>query len=187
MSPNGSLIVRNTTGPAKVWAYNTPSYYMTYDSWYVCGSSISDLRSYSSQDGSAVAAGRLVQPTRIAPLHNSSTTFLSCQTRSCNQLTWNHTMPNPLKRRLWFSSVAPQVTLNLIKSTFTGFLSVQRWTKLTLKNTQPAVTCCQWPLKILMTSLQVGILPGLRKTSCWFLCEFWQKISPLMVITFVSG
>ena len=41
--------------------------------------------------------------------------------------------------------------------------------------------------KILMTSLQVGILPGLRKTSCWFLCEFWQKISPLMVITFVSG
>ena len=32
MSPNGSLIVRNTTGPAKVWAYNTPSYYMTYDS-----------------------------------------------------------------------------------------------------------------------------------------------------------
>ena len=188
MSPNGSLIVRHT-GPTKVWAYYS---IILYDLWIMIHltdavPTISDLRSYSSQDGSAVAAGRLVQPTRIAPLHDSSTTLLSCQTRSYNQLTWNHTMPNPLKRHLWFGSVAPQVTLNLIKSTFTGFLSVQRWTKLALKNTQPAVTCCQWPLKILMTSLQVGILPGLRKTSCWFLCEFWQKISPLMVITFVSG
>ena len=157
MSSNESLIVRHT-GPTKVWAYYS---IILYDLWFIIHltdavPTISDLRSYSSQDGSAVAAGRLVQPTRIAPLHNSSTTFLSCQTRSCNQLTWNHTMPNPLKRQLWFSSVAPQVTLNLIKSTFTGFLSVQRWTKLALKNTQPAVTCCQWTQKFWWPVCKLG-------------------------------
>ena len=146
---------------------------------------ISDLRSYSSQDGSAVAAGRLVQPTRIAPLHDSSTTLLSCQTRSYNQLTWNHTMPNPLKRHLWLGSVASDLKpdkKHLHRISFCPTLNQTCVEKHSARShLLPMAT------KILMTSLQVGILPVLCKTSCWFLCEFWQKISPVMVKPLSQG
>ena len=188
MSPNGSLIVRHT-GPTKVCAYYS---IILYDLWIMIRltdavPTISDLRSYSSQDGSAVAAGRLLQPTRIAPLHDSSTTLLSCQTRSYNQLTWNHTMPNPLEKAPLVWQCSPSSDLKPDKKHLHRISFCPTLNQTCVEKHSARSHLLPMDTKILMTSLQVGILPGLRKTSCWFLCEFWQKISPLMVITFVSG